>query len=245
MQIIYNSGMKKYYEGTISCKAILENPQRTCTCLYIDKKKRNREFRYIINLAKKQGCPVRFLERKEMDALTDNQRYGGILLEAQSLDKRKLAHAQGFLAYVDGVEDPYNLGSVCRSLYASGCDGLILPNRDWSKSETTILKASAGAYEKLPIYWIDLEQELVTYLQENHIPLYCAYRNHAKSLTDWQFPHSFCVAIGGALRGLSATVLQASSQNLVIEYGRDFRNALDTPSAVAVIAFEILRQQSE
>lgn len=52
MQIIYNSGMKKYYEGTISCKAILENPQRTCTCLYIDKKKRNREFRYIINLAK-------------------------------------------------------------------------------------------------------------------------------------------------------------------------------------------------
>ena len=100
MQIIYNSCMKKYYEGTISCKAILENPQRTCTCLYIDKKKRNREFRYIINLAKKQGCPVRFLERKEMDALTDNQRYGGILLEAQSLDKRKLAHAHGFLAYV-------------------------------------------------------------------------------------------------------------------------------------------------
>ena len=146
---------------------------------------------------------------------------------------------------MDGVEDPYNLGSLCRSLYASGVDGLILPERDWSEAEVTILKASAGAYEKLAIYWIRDEDELISFLNEKHIPLYCAYRACAKSIYDLQFPEDVCVAIGGALRGLSAKILKHADQNIVIPYGRDFRNALDTPSASAVIGFEILRQRSE
>ena len=32
-------------------------------------------------------------------------------------------------------------------------------------------------------------------------------------------------------------------QNIVVEYGRDFRNALDSASAAAVFSFEILRQK--
>ncbi len=237
--------MENIYEGTISCKAILEANQRECKCLYIDRKKRNKEFRYIIALAKKIHCPVRFMDRDEMEKLTSNKRFGGILLEANKREKRRLKEAKGTLFYVDGVEDPYNLGSLCRSLYAAGIDGLILPERDWSESEVTILKASAGAYEKLPIYWTSNEDELITFLNENHIPLYCAYRANAKSLYEIQFPSDVCVAIGGALRGLSAKVLAHSNQNVLIPYGRDFRNALDTPSASAITAFEILRQKSE
>lgn len=235
--------MEKLYEGTISCKAILESGHRECTCLYIDKNKKNREFRYIISLARSKNCPVQFMDRESMNALCSNQKFGGILLKAKERKKDTLKDASGFLAYVDGVEDPYNLGSLCRSLYAAGCDGLFLPNRDWSNAETTILKASAGAYEKMPIYWIDEERTLVNYLRDHSIPLYCAYRKDAVSLFDCEFPDSFCVAVGGALRGLSATLLSASEQNVVIDYGRDFRNALDTPSAVAVFAFEICRQK--
>lgn len=237
--------MKNIYEGTISCKAILEAKNRECICLYIDKKKRNKEFRYIISLAKSIHCPVRFMDRAEMEKLTTNKRFGGILLEARPKKKDSLTDQKGTLFYVDGVEDPYNLGSLCRSLYASGVDGLILPERDWSEAEVTILKASAGAYEKLAIYWIRDEDELISFLNEKHIPLYCAYRACAKSIYDLQFPEDVCVAIGGSLRGLSAKILKHADQNIVIPYGRDFRNALDTPSASAVIGFEILRQRSE
>ena len=80
--------MKNIYEGTISCKAILEAKNRECICLYIDKKKRNKEFRYIISLAKSIHCPVRFMDRAEMEKLTTNKRFGGILLEARP--KRKI-----------------------------------------------------------------------------------------------------------------------------------------------------------
>ena len=127
-------------------------------------------------------------------------------------------------------------------MYASGCNALILPKRDWSFAQSTILKASAGAFEKLDIYWIEKESDLICYLNDNEIPLYCAHRKDAIGLYDFSFPDTCCIALGGSFRGLSSTITNASNQNIVIEYGREYRNALDAPSAISVIAFEILRQ---
>lgn len=241
---IYNKIMKKIFEGSISCKAILEAKDRKCETLYVDKKKRSKDFGYIIALAKQQNVEVKLCTRDEIDQIATGKTHGGIILKAVSKQEKFLDKpVTGFICYIDGVEDPYNLGSVIRTLYASGCNALILPYRDWTMSETIILKASAGAYEKLPVYYVRNDQELIDYLKDLNMPLYCAYRNKAKAIYDVQYPENFCVAIGGALRGLSSKIINASTQNIVIEYGREFRNALDTASAAAVISFEITRQK--
>lgn len=231
------------FEGTISCKAIIEEHKRNIDCLYVDKKKRTKDFAYIIAIAKKQDIRVEIVEREKLNSISNSNKNGGMVLVADSLPKKKLdKKINGFIAYVDGIEDPYNLGSICRTLYASGCACLILPDRDWSWAEGTILKASAGAFEKMEIYWIKQEQELIDYLEKNEISLLCAHRKEAISLYEYKFPDNFCIAIGGSFRGLSSLVCEHSTQNIVIEYGREFRNALDAPSAVSVIAFEALRQ---
>lgn len=234
------------FQGTISCKSILESKKRKCVCLYVDKKKRTKDFQYIIRLAKQQNIPVEFLKRESLNELSQSNKHGGMLLEAEERNIPSLQQKEsGFLCYINGVEDPYNLGSVCRSLYAAGCQCLILPSRNWKTAEATLLKASAGAYEKMNIVMIDSDQELVDYAKTYQIPLLCAHRKEAKSLYSYSFPQTFCLCIGGALRGLSATITMASTQNLMIDYGTDFRNALDTPSATAVMAFEVVRQRKE
>lgn len=235
--------MNKLYEGTISCKALLENPKRICICLYVDKKKRTKDFRYIIHLAQKRNCKVVVTNRDQLDQMASSKTHGGMLLEAKTRQYDSPQKINGWSVYIDGLEDPYNLGSVCRTLYAAGCDGLILPFRDWQKAETIILRSSAGAFEKLPIYMVKDDEALIQYLNTNDIPLYCAYRNQAQSLYDITFPDICCIAIGGAYRGLSRTLLDHAYQNVYIEYGRDFRNALDTASACAVFGFEIMRKR--
>ena len=238
--------MKKIIEGSISCKAVLEEKKRKCDILFVDKKKRNRDFAYIISLAKKQNVEVQYCTRDQIEQIVQGKTHGGIALQAESLQIKYLNEKiNGFLCYINGIEDPYNLGSLIRSLYASGCSSLILPYRDWSTSENIILRASAGAYERLPIYFVRSDEELVMYLKDNQIPLYSAYRKDACAYYDITYPDDFCIAIGGALRGLSATIIKASLQNIVIEYGRDFRNALDTPSATAVLAFEVMQQKKK
>lgn len=241
----YNIFMKIFFEGTISCKAILEGNKRQCDCLYVDRKKRTKDFSYIIHLAKKKNVDIQFCSREQLDELSQSTKHGGMLLEAGSQCKQTLnQQINGWFCYVDGIEDPYNLGSICRTLYASGCNALVLPNRDWNFADATIVRASAGAFEKMDIYWINNEQELVDYLKKYNIPLLCAHRKDAIPLYEYNFPEQFCACVGGSFRGLSSLLVSNSTQNIVIPYGNEVRNALDAPSAISVISFEVLRQRN-
>ena len=56
-----------------------------------------------------------------------------------------------FLVVLDGVEDPHNLGAIIRTAEAAGADGIVIPERRATGVTATVVKASAGASEHLPI----------------------------------------------------------------------------------------------
>ncbi|EOS60889.1 hypothetical protein C815_00897 [Firmicutes bacterium M10-2] len=237
--------MNKIYQGTISCKAILEAGKRKAGPLYIDPNKRTKDFSYIIHLAKKKGIQVIPMRREQMDELARSKQHGGMLLEAEDLyipTIDTISKKKGTIFYVEGLEDPYNLGSICRTIYAAGATLLILPTRDWSNASDTILKASAGAFEKLDIAYAS-EEQCIQYLQKHHIPLICAYRKDALPLSTFRYPKTCCIAVGGAMRGLSKKILSHSDYNVYIQYGREYRNALDTASSTAIFAFDKLNKE--
>lgn len=82
-------------------------------------------------------------------------------------------------------------------------------------------------------------------MQSAGIPILCAERKDARPVFGFHWPASFCLCIGGALRGLSRTVTDAAGQNLYIPYLSDMKAALDTPSAAAVFAFAYAGEQYE
>ena len=149
-----------------------------------------------------------------------------------------------FLALIEGIEDPFNFGMILRTLYAAGCDGVILPPRNWTSAAATVARASAGASEYLPLIIADEMQQTLHALKQNGITLICAERKDAVCLYDFSFPSRLCLAIGGEMRGLSRTVKEAGEQNVFIPYGRDVRSALSAVSAASVFSFEILRQRN-
>jgi 23S rRNA (guanosine2251-2'-O)-methyltransferase len=55
------------------------------------------------------------------------------------------------LVALDQVQDPQNLGSICRSAECAGFDGLVLPERRSAEVTPAVCKASAGAVEHIPI----------------------------------------------------------------------------------------------
>lgn len=50
---------------------------------------------------------------------------------------------------LDEVQDPHNLGAVCRVAEAAGCAGVVLPERRAAEVTPAVCKASAGAVEHL------------------------------------------------------------------------------------------------
>jgi 23S rRNA (guanosine2251-2'-O)-methyltransferase len=68
-------------------------------------------------------------------------------VEADSL----LESDDALVLCLDEVQDPHNLGAVCRVAEAAGCAGVVLPERRTAEVTPAVCKASAGAVEHLAI----------------------------------------------------------------------------------------------
>ncbi|HET9094256.1 MAG TPA: 23S rRNA (guanosine(2251)-2'-O)-methyltransferase RlmB [Solirubrobacteraceae bacterium] len=62
-----------------------------------------------------------------------------------------LADEQALIVALDQVQDPQNLGAICRSAECAGAAGVVLPERRAAEVTAAVCKASAGAVEHLPL----------------------------------------------------------------------------------------------
>lgn len=228
--------------GKISVKAILQNKKRKIHAVYLLDSRRDKETHYIETISK--TIPIKRLPREELDKLAGNTSHGGYLVECEerlSDDFKSLPQSNKLsLMLIEGVSDPFNLGEIARTVKSLGFDGLITPSYRFYDNEAKLIRASAGASESL--WWHqseDLDVSLVK-LKESGVRVVAAYRGDmSTSLQDYAMPDKLCICLGGALRGLSASVLDQSDDHVRIDY--DARVSLSTVGAATVFAYERFR----
>lgn len=234
-------------EGNISVKAALLAKVRTVCEVIVDEHKNDKDTRFILAKAYEAGAEVNRVSRGTIDNIAEGKTHGGLIARVSERRYQSLADvislSNPFLALVEGVEDPFNFGYLCRILYAAGCEGLLVSSRNWSSAAKVVTKSSAGASEYLPIIPIEDFDKALCQLHERQIKIYCAMRENAIEYYDADFKSPVCIAIGGEMRGLSKTVLSHSDQNIYIPYPNEFRNALNAAGAASAIAFECVRQR--
>lgn len=236
-------------EGNISVKAAILAGKREVYKLYVDKKKKDKDTSFILHRAKERKIPIVFTTREEIDTIASGKTHGGLVAVCgpRTYDSLEnvLNKKEVFLALAEGVEDPFNFGSILRTLYAAGCDGVLVGKRNWSSAAGVVGKSSAGASEYINLIEVEDMEACMQTLQANDVKILCAMRANAISLYDYQFPSRFLIAIGGEMRGLSKPVLNHSDQNLYIPYRSEFKNALGAAASAAIFGFEIVRQKSK
>ena len=62
-----------------------------------------------------------------------------------------LAGENPLLVALDQIQDPQNLGSICRTAECAGAAGVVIPERRAAEVTPAVCKASAGAVEHLPV----------------------------------------------------------------------------------------------
>lgn len=233
-------------EGNVSVKAALLGQQRQTLRLYADRDKHDRDLAFIIHRAEDKGVPVEYMKREEIDAMATGRTHGGLLAEVTNAEWQTLSDVHDdlpFYALAEGVEDPFNLGYIMRTLYSAGCSGLLLRKRDWQNAESTIIRSSAGASEYLNVIPCDDLVSAVRTLKQQGVTCYAAMRKDAVVYHEADMKKPLLIAIGGEMRGLSSKLLKEIDQNIYIPYANDFRNALNAAAATAVLAFEVQRQR--
>ena len=236
-----------YIEGAIAVKSAIHNRKRKVSCVYIDKAKKTKDFNYIRQLCKKLNIKVKECERLIIDEIASGKSHGGIVadVEKRQYQKLEVLLKNDNVFYVDGIEDPFNLGYVFRTLYAFGFSSVILRQYDYEKLEGTLLKSSAGAFDCLDIYLCDDINKMLETTKQKGYQSFALYRNEeAKDLFVTKLPKKAVYLLGGEKRGIAASVLEDVDKLLYIPYGNNFKMALSAASAVDVLATVVFQRRS-
>ena len=244
------------FEGMTSISAVIKSIQETSSNrkiikIYYDSskaKQKTREIKFLMYKAQELGFELISTSPQYISDISSGDTHGGFIAICSKrsfpdLIVNKLTN-NGYYALIDGVEDPYNFGYSIRSLYASGVDGIVLPQRNWMEFSGSVAKSSAGTSELANIFVADT-YEAVKAFKEQGFRIVCAGIRDSVSIYDYDFCQPVLLVIGGEKRGISRKILDLADQNVRIDYGREFMGSLPSASAISVIAFEIAHQRSK
>ncbi len=102
-----------------------------------------------------QGVPVKTASAEEIERRCGSSSHQGLCAQAGAY---RYVSAEGILAgqnpllvALDQIQDPQNLGSICRTVECVGAAGVVIPERRAAEVTAAVCKASAGAVEHLPV----------------------------------------------------------------------------------------------
>ncbi len=114
----------------------------------------------LLDLARGAGVAVDRVDRDELDARAEGLVHQGVVAVAPPfpyadldavLDRADAAGEVPLLVALDGVTDPHNLGSICRTAEAVGAHAVVVPGRRAASVTPVAEKAAAGALAHLPV----------------------------------------------------------------------------------------------
>jgi 23S rRNA (guanosine2251-2'-O)-methyltransferase len=101
------------------------------------------------------GATVERVEAEQLESLCGSPEHQGVCAQAEPYPYAEpaglLAAEDAVVVALDQVQDPHNLGAVCRVAEAAGAAGVVIPERRSVEVTPAVCKASAGAVEHLPV----------------------------------------------------------------------------------------------
>ena len=203
----------------------------------------------IAQLCRTAGVPVRAMPRDQLTRLARTAGHQGVV--AVTAEKKYadldhlLAQKRGqysFLAVLDGVEDPHNLGAIIRTAEGAGVDGLIIPERRATGVTATVVKASAGASEYLPIAKVTNISRTLEELKDRNIWTIGLDERGQKAYDELDYKMDCAIVLGAEGHGLHEQIRKKCDFLVSIPMLGKIAS-LNVSVAAGVVMYEIARQR--
>lgn len=203
----------------------------------------------IVRLCRAAGVPVRAMPRDQLTRLANTAGHQGVVAvtaEKQYGDLDDLLKNKrgkfSFLIVLDGVEDPHNLGAIIRSAEAAGADGVVIPERRAAGVTATVVKASAGASEYLPIAKVTNISRAVEEIKAHNIWTVGLDQHGSKLYDQIDYKMDCAVILGAEGHGLHEHVREKCDYVVSIPMMGKVAS-LNVSVAAAVVMYEAARQR--
>ena len=149
---------------------------------------------------------------------------------------RLLDDPEAVVLALDRVQDPRNLGAICRSAEVAGVGGVVVPERHSAGVTAAACKASAGAVEHLAVARVRNLADWLAQAKSAEAWIYGADATAEASYRSLDYGGRVVLVLGGEGKGLRPRVA-ASCDALVSIPRRGRIDSLNVSAAAAVLAF--------
>jgi 23S rRNA (guanosine2251-2'-O)-methyltransferase len=184
---------------------------------------------------------------KELERLCGSPDHQGVVAEVDPYpygDPVAMLRREGaLLVALDQVQDPRNLGAVCRSAEFAGAAGVVIPERRATAVTAVTCKTSAGAVEHLEVAHV---RNLADWLVEAKEAGFWIWGADAEAKqTPWQtdLTGPTVLVLGGEGKGLRPRVA-AACDDLIALPQKGQVESLNVSTAATALLFEAVRQRS-
>jgi 23S rRNA (guanosine2251-2'-O)-methyltransferase len=154
-----------------------------------------------------------------------------------------LATPDALIVALDEIQDPQNLGAICRTAECAGATGVVIPERRSAEVTPAVCKASAGAVEHLAIARVRNLADFLLDAREAGAWSYGADGGAPAPYTQPDYHGKVIVVMGSEGKGLRPRVAQTCDQLVALPlHGRI--ESLNVNAAAAALLYEVVRQRS-
>jgi len=184
---------------------------------------------------------------EELERLCGSPDHQGVVAEVDPYpyaDPTALLDADdAMVVALDQVQDPHNLGAVCRAAEVAGAAGVVIPERRAASVTAAACKASAGAVEHLPVARVRNLADWLGGAKGREAWVYGAAAEAERSYTDVDWSGRAVLVLGSEGSGLRTRVAKTCDELVSIPIAGNV-GSLNASVAAAVILFEARRQRA-
>jgi 23S rRNA (guanosine2251-2'-O)-methyltransferase len=155
-----------------------------------------------------------------------------------------LARPDPLLVVLDELQDPQNLGAICRTAECVGADGVVIPQRRSAEVTPAVCKASAGAVEHLAIAQVRNITDFLAAAKDAGCWCYGAAAEAPVHYLEPDYSGGCVLVVGAEGRGVRPRVAGACDQLVALPLRGSVRS-LNASAAAAALLYGILQRRND
>jgi 23S rRNA (guanosine2251-2'-O)-methyltransferase len=195
-----------------------------------------------------EGTPhVSVVSAEELEQRCGVSSHQGICAEVApfryATAEQLLSAERPLIVALDQVQDPQNLGSVCRTAECAGATGIVIPERRSATVTPAVCKASAGAVEHIPVAEVRNLTDFLSDAKTAGLWCYGADAGARDSYETIDYADRLVLVLGSEGRGLRPRV--AATCDLLVSLPLRGRiESLSVGAAAAALLYAVSRGRS-
>ena len=235
--------------GRHAVREALQQPERV-NKLWIQEALSGKEITPIIDLAKEYRIQIQNVPKAKLQDLVGEVVHQGVVASIAAyeyatledvFEKAQEKNEDPFILILDGIEDPYNLGSILRTADATGVHGIIIPKRRSVSLTSTVAKASTGAIEHVPVVRVTNLTQTIEQLKERGVWVFGTDMK-GTDYRQWNTKGPIAIVMGNEGKGVSRIVKDAVDEMITIPMTGHVQS-LNASVASALMMYEVFRSR--